>query len=246
MDKRKEQILGAIVKEYTRTARPVSSGLLCDKNYFEVSPATVRAEMLNLEKEGYLEQPHVSAGRIPSEKAYRYFVDNLINIKNGSLNQKEKDYIKSEIDIDSDNPHSLSRQIAGVIANVSDNFALSEIINTGEFFRAGFSKLFEMPEFYEYDRIFRIVSVFDEFERYLDMIFKDVFEESPKIVIGRENLIEDIYDETIITVNYPLPGGYNGAAAIIGPTRMRYDKNIALMEYISEFMSPFGRQDNKF
>lgn len=236
MDSRKEKILGAIIKEYTKTAEPVSSGLLCGKSDLAVSPATIRAEMVDLENMGYLEQPHTSAGRVPTNKAYRYFVDNLLQLKSQDLSLKEREHIKSEIKSADDDPHLISRQVAKVIADVSDNFALSGIVETGEFFKAGFPSLFDMPEFHEFGRLYKLSSILDEFEDYIDLIFEKMLDEDCQILIGRENPIKKIQNETVITAKYPLPHGFEGAAFMIGPVRMKYDKNIALMKYISGLM----------
>jgi len=74
MNLRQKQILEAVVKEYIDTAQPVSSKVLCKKYKLGVSSATIRAEMKRLEQQGYLYQPHTSAGRIPAEKGYRFFI----------------------------------------------------------------------------------------------------------------------------------------------------------------------------
>jgi heat-inducible transcriptional repressor len=77
LDERKTAILGAVVQEYIATAQPVGSGHIAKKPGVEVSSATVRNEMAVLEQEGFLVQPHTSAGRIPTDKGYRFFVDHL-------------------------------------------------------------------------------------------------------------------------------------------------------------------------
>src|SRR3712207_8916321 len=77
MDDRKAAILRAIVAEYIETAQPVGSGHVARQPGLAVSPATVRNEMAVLEREGYLVHPHTSAGRIPTDKGYRFFVDHL-------------------------------------------------------------------------------------------------------------------------------------------------------------------------
>ena len=77
LDERKTAILGAVVKEYIATAQPVGSGHIADAPGVGVSSATVRNEMAILEGEGYLVQPHHSAGRVPTDKGYRFFVDHL-------------------------------------------------------------------------------------------------------------------------------------------------------------------------
>jgi heat-inducible transcriptional repressor len=78
MDKRKEAILRAITDDYIETAEPVGSRTIARKYSLGVSPATIRNEMADLEESGYLQQPHTSAGRIPSDKGYRFYVDVLI------------------------------------------------------------------------------------------------------------------------------------------------------------------------
>jgi len=237
MDARKEHILGAIIKEYTKTAEPVSSGLVFEKCNLGISPATIRMEMLELEKDGFLEQPHTSAGRVPTNKAFRYFVDNLLSQRENALTGSEKEYIKSEINSAGDDPHLISRQIAKSVAKISNNFTLGGIVNTGEFFKSGFSGLFEMPEFQEHERMIRVSSFFDQFERHIDKIFEEFFELDFRVLIGEENPIKDIYEETVIMARYPLPNDNDGAAFMVGPIRMRYDKNIALMRYISNLMN---------
>lgn len=78
LDNRKQQVLVAIIKDYIATAEPVGSRTIARKYKLGVSPATIRNEMADLEELGYIEQPHTSAGRIPSNLGYRYYVDNLM------------------------------------------------------------------------------------------------------------------------------------------------------------------------
>jgi heat-inducible transcriptional repressor len=81
LDARKAAILTAIVEEYIETAQPVGSGSVAASTALNVSAATIRAEMAALEADGYLVQPHTSAGRIPTEKGYRHFVDTVTSIE---------------------------------------------------------------------------------------------------------------------------------------------------------------------
>src|SRR5450756_741352 len=81
LDFRKKQILQAIVDDYIESAEPIASKSLVSKHDFHVSSATVRNEMADLELMGYLEQPHTSAGRIPSDKGYREYVDSLMRVE---------------------------------------------------------------------------------------------------------------------------------------------------------------------
>jgi heat-inducible transcriptional repressor len=77
LTKRQERILDALIEEYTKTAEPVSSKFLAKKKGFDVCPATIRNELQELTIMGYIYQPHTSAGRMPSEKAFRYFLDRI-------------------------------------------------------------------------------------------------------------------------------------------------------------------------
>lgn len=95
LDNRKKKILQAIVEEYIDTAEPVSSGNLVKE--LNCSSATIRNEMAELEKIGFIEKPHTSAGRIPSQKGYRYYIDELL--RDDKLTAKEMQYIKNKLEI---------------------------------------------------------------------------------------------------------------------------------------------------
>lgn len=95
LNDRKKQILQAVIEEYISAAEPVSSGTIVEKYDLGFSSATIRNEMADLEREGYLEKPHTSAGRIPSVKGYRFYVDELLNDENISL--EEIQYIKENL-----------------------------------------------------------------------------------------------------------------------------------------------------
>ncbi|MFZ5631212.1 MAG: heat-inducible transcriptional repressor HrcA [Bacillota bacterium] len=92
MDTRKQQVLLAIITDYVSTAEPVGSRTIARKYDLGVSPATIRNEMSDLEEMGYIEQPHTSAGRIPSQRGYRYYVDFLMKRKD--LTSQDEDLIR--------------------------------------------------------------------------------------------------------------------------------------------------------
>jgi len=96
LDNRKRKILQAIVEEYIETSEPVSSGSLVKNDELNCSSATIRNEMAELEQIGFLEKPHTSAGRVPSEKGYRYYVDELL--REDDLSRKEMEAIKQMLE----------------------------------------------------------------------------------------------------------------------------------------------------
>ena len=95
LDKRKKEILQAIIDEYINTAEPVSSATLVNKYGLDYSSATVRNELAELEDNGYLDKPHTSSGRVPSEKGYRFYVDERINDEDISV--EEIKYIQNKL-----------------------------------------------------------------------------------------------------------------------------------------------------
>lgn len=95
LDERKKKILATVVENYIQSAEPVASKTIAEKHEREFSSATIRNEMKQLEDIGLLEQPHISAGRVPSTMGYRYYVDNLM--KENMLTMVEVDYINNNI-----------------------------------------------------------------------------------------------------------------------------------------------------
>lgn len=102
LEDRRLEVLRAIVEEYVQTAEPVGSKSLVERRHLAVSPATIRNDMAALEEEGFITQPHTSAGRIPTDKGYRYFVDRLTTVK--PLSQAEKraigTFLEGAVDLD--------------------------------------------------------------------------------------------------------------------------------------------------
>ena len=117
LDDRKKKVLQAIIEEYINTAEPVSSNALTNNYGLNYSSATIRNEMAELEKSGYLDKTHTSSGRIPSEKGYRYYVDELINDNNISM--EEIKYISSKLETKVNEIEDLTKLTATTISEVT-------------------------------------------------------------------------------------------------------------------------------
>ncbi len=102
MDDRRLEVLRAIVEDFVSTQEPVGSKSLADRHQLGVSPATLRSDMAALEDEGYLTQPHTSAGRVPTAKGYRYFVDRIATIKPLSAPERRAiaSFLEGAVDLD--------------------------------------------------------------------------------------------------------------------------------------------------
>ncbi len=133
MDERKRQILQSIIKDYVETAEPVGSRAVVRKHDLKISAATVRNEMADLEEMGYLEQPHTSAGRIPSERGFRYYVDCMM--ENENLSEEQIEDLRNTI---TNNVRDLDEVIANVAHFLSQitrytSFIVVPSIHTSQF-----------------------------------------------------------------------------------------------------------------
>jgi len=221
---RKELILNTIVKEHISSGNPVSSGILVDKYDLGVSPATVRNEMANLEELGFIEQPHTSAGRIPTEKAYVLFLENL-NVKN--LAKKELDSIAENLEVLSEMNF---KKTAKEVAQIS-GLAVFWAFHKYSLYYTGISNLLQQPEFSQSDAMYDISKIIDHMDEIIGDIFDDVEEDGEQILIGSGNP----FSENCSTVMFKYRFGDNiGLVGILGPMRMDYEKNLSIIKSIKE------------
>lgn len=244
---RQSQLLDFIVREYVKTAEPVGSALVCEKADFDVSPATIRNEMQSLEEAGYLAQPHTSAGRMPTDKAYRLVVNNLLEHQQYDVDPRSKRKINEAIADAGSDPRGISRNTAQVLQDLSDNLVIANIEKSPDFFKVGLSSLMGFPEFREFERMFQLTSFFDHFDTVFGRFEEEFFGDNPdfrnfNVLIGHENPVRDIRGESMIIIRHSLPGGNIGTLTIIGPTRMDYRKNIGLAQYAGEVLNESAEQ----
>lgn len=120
---RKQKILAAVIENYIATGEPVGSKLLQNGDGFNVSSATIRNELADLTASGYLRQPHTSAGRVPTELGYRYYVDNLMTPK--PLDEKLRAYVTGRLDRSADAPEHVLSTAVEVLSELCDTAALA-------------------------------------------------------------------------------------------------------------------------
>ncbi len=221
MEKRQEKILKCVVKEYIETAEPVSSQALYEKYHLNVSPATIRWDMVELEEEGYLWQSYCSAGRVPTEKAYRFFVEKFCKPRLSQRIEKRIEEIFFE-----NNTREAIKELGQLMALVSRN--LSILLLGKEFFWQGLSYLLSQPEFYKPEEILEMVEAFEDLYQEIE---EQRVKDEIKAYIGRENPF--VRDESLSLI---LGGLENGAVGILGPIRMNYQQNIALVKKVIEIL----------
>ena len=225
---RQQTILGATIREYIRTARPVSSEELRRHFRLGLSPATIRNEMQELDEEGFLEQPHTSAGRIPTDNGYRFFVDHLIRefILSGE-DQKIIDDLRK-----TNNEDLFIKHLARTVSRMCGAFAATGLLEDGILYKSGFAEILDEPEFEDAGE----ARTFGHFVDFLDDTIEDILPDSEEdhVFIGRENPLKEARAYTMIMSSWKHPAGFNGFLTLIGPRRMDYTKSVSLINYLKE------------
>ena len=227
MNERQEAILKLVIDEYIRSAEPVGSKFLAETAGLEVSPATVRNDMAVLEEEGFLRQPHTSAGRVPTEQAFFYYLRHFVHPERTSGSQKTlKNAMRDE-----DQERSV-KALAKARAEISGETAIVAFDPDGSYY-AGVANLFQKPEFASLEVVQSISSMIDRFDDVVSEMF-DAVSREPQVLIGRENPFGD--NMSAIVVKYRLSPTHFGIIGLVGPTRMNYAKNLGLIEDVKDLL----------
>lgn len=224
MEARQEDILKLVVEQYVESAEPVGSKFLAEKTNLGVSGATLRNEMRDLEESGFLTHPHTSAGRLPTEAGYRYYVEHLM--RPVALKQSAQNNLDHIAETEPDMTNRL-KTTARYAAEYSGN-AVIAVWNADSFYYTGLSYLFAQPEFQEYVHVVHMSAMFDECEDRLDDIFGAAPEGGVSVLIGSKNPLGRFCSAVVSRPNE------SQMVAIVGPMRMRYADTVALSRYIHE------------
>ncbi len=232
MEIRQQKILAAIVKEYSETANPVGSKELVDKYNFRESSATIRNEMAALEKTGFIFQPHKSAGRIPTDKGYRYFVNELM--RRFELSEKERRLLKNELHKLKIAHEQLGRSISNLISQVSGQAAFALLPNESS--STGLSHIIGEPEFTDAKTMKQVAQLLENIDDHATKLIKRS-EVTAEAIIGGESPVPVPKDLSLVVSNVKLKDGKIGVIGIVGPKRMSYAKNLSILNYISKLIS---------
>ncbi len=234
MTERQKSILGVVVREYTETAKPVGSKVLVSRYGFDLSPATIRNEMKALEDARMIHQPHTSAGRIPTAKGYRFFVDALM--QHVDLAKQEQDKLEQKLKTIRQGHDKVLQEAAGMLAQVSGNIALTEK-EEEQAFCTGISNLLHMPEFSNVEKACRMAEIFERLSEEVSKLdSKSKSDQEVAVYIGDESEVTEDLDCSLLVSKYQLPSGEKGHIAILGPTRMKYSRNISLLKYMTKLL----------
>lgn len=215
MTERQQKILNAIVEQYAEVASPVGSSLLA--KVFGVSSATIRAEMAELERDGYIEQPHTSAGRVPTDKGYRHYVNHFTSSdeKMPAVENRAQRAISARVHEGS--PEHVIRNAVDTLVELTHNLGIATIGN--QLYMSGLSNLFGQPEFMQKGQVQEVARLLDNLEPWL----REAAPNEPlSVYIGHENPIGRGAGCSLIISRFRSPFSDHSYVGVLGPTRQSY------------------------
>ena len=226
MTGRQAKLLAAIIEQYAEVASPVGSSLLAKA--FDVSSATVRAEMAQLEDAGYITQPHTSAGRIPTDKGYRYYVNHMAEQAETSAERRADRALAARVE-SGGQPERTIRSAADTLVELTHNLGLATIGD--QLYMSGLSNLFGQPEFLQKGHVQEVAKLLDNLEPWL----REAAPNQPlSVYIGQENPIGRNSGCSLIISRFRSPYSDNSYIGILGPTRQSYRGVMSLVQRAGE------------
>jgi transcriptional regulator of heat shock response len=234
VSERRDRVLGVTIEEYIRSVAPVSSSLIVEKYFSFLSSATVRNILNELEAEGFLTHPHTSAGRIPTQKGYRYYVDYLMN--EIQLLEEEKQRIKEEYEQETRELEILLDKTSEILSVATHYTSIVSIDGTGnKLFCRGRNFVVTYPEYQNLEKIQSILETLEEKDRLLNLINRDL-QKKIDIYIGHETALSQIDSCSLVVSQYRTHHGPTGRIAVLGPTRMDYERVVSAVDYVTDLM----------
>ncbi len=226
MTERQAAILRAIVEQYAEIAAPVGSVMLAQ--LFGVSSATIRSEMSRLEEMGLITAPHTSAGRIPTDKGYRVYVNGITEAELSDMPRLDRGARAIEARVQSHNTRA-DRAIRGAVdslVELTHNLGLATIGD--ELYLNGISNLFSQPEFLRGTHVQEVARLLDNLEPWL----REAAPNEPlNVYIGAENPVGKTSGASLIISKFRSPFSDNSYIGVLGPTRQDYAKTMRLVRH---------------
>ncbi len=235
---RNNLILGLVIDQYIKTTTPVSSGYISEAFGLDLSPASIRNILAELEEDGYLTHPHTSAGRVPTEEGYRFYVDHLMH--QIQLLEEEKSRIQAEYRRQMMELEVLLEKTSEVISNITHYTSIISVDGKNKLICRGTNYVVGYPETQNVDQIRHILSALEEKERILQLINRNL-EDKIQVYIGKELQCSEINNCSLVVSQYKTVQGNSGRLAVLGPTRMNYSRVVSALEYLSNLLSKVGK-----
>lgn len=228
LTERQEEILQGVCQEFIKQAQPISSQFLKEEQNLAFSPATIRTDLVELERQKYLSHPFISSGRVPTDKGYRFFVDRIFEKKTFQFEREKRiEEIGRELQKLRD-ILIISRQIARALSSLSSNLALTYLFRENILWKEGWEEVVHEPEFQDIDYWKEFVEMASDFE---NNICNFNYSGGIKVYIGKESPLR-LRDFSLIVAETLFSKKDKGVIALLGPKRMDFERNIGLVSEI--------------
>lgn len=231
-DKRIEEILEIIIDRYISSAEPVGSRQVARK--LGLSSATIRNVMSDLEDEGYITHPHTSAGRIPTDKGYRYYITTLMRRRNLTDNMVK--IVEAQYNEKIGTLEDVLEKTSRLISSLTNYVGITMMPDVEKVYLDGASHLIEQPEFQDIAKLHNLFRCLEDRMSILKLLC-DESDDRLTIHIGKENKSSYLSDCSIVTRGYKIRGKPSGKLGVIGPKRMVYERVIPMVEYLADTVS---------
>lgn len=226
MTERQVQILTAIIEQYAEVASPVGSVMLA--KLFGVSSATIRSEMARLEEKGYIAQPHTSSGRVPTDRGYRFYVNQLTEMQSTEPMQKDRGTraIEARVHTHGKRADRAIRSAVDSLVDLTQNLGLATIGD--ELYMSGIGNLFSQPEFLQGQHVQAVARLLDNLEPWL----REAAPNEPlNVYIGAENPIGKTTGVSLVISRFRSPYSDRSYIGVLGPTRQSYARVMRLVRH---------------
>ena len=227
MTDRQMKLLGVIIEQYAEIAVPVGSVTLA--KLFGVSSATIRSEMARLEDLGFITQPHTSAGRIPTDQGYRFYVNQISAEREAAipeLSDRVTRGIDARVATQGDRTDRAIRSAVDSLVELTHNLGLATIGD--QLYTNGMGNLFSQPEFASSLHVQQIARLLDNLEPWL----REAAPNEPlSVYIGSENPIGKTSEATLIISRFRSPYSDHSYIGVLGPTRQDYARVMRLVRH---------------
>ncbi len=231
---RKDVVLGMVVQHYIHTIAPVSSAFIAEEYEQDISSATIRNILAELETDGYLTHPHTSAGRVPTERGYRYYVDFLM--QEIQLMEEERRRIQKEYERGVEELEELIEKTTQIVAELTHCTSIVTVDGWSQrYVCRGTNYLAEAVGAEGLQKVMAILKALEEKDRVLAVLRRDI-DKKIKIYIGQETDCDAFGGCAMAVSRFTTRRGPSGRIAVLGPVRMDYPRVVSALAYVSELM----------
>ncbi len=233
---RKQEVLKAIIQHFIQTGEPVGSNTIIVSYKFSVSPATIRNDMAALEHEEFIFQPHTSAGRVPTDKGYRTYVNELADV-NAERHQAIQVLRELQQEFAIERAKEKIYEGVSLLSRATQNVSFATLPDNARTFYLGLSNVLRQPEFLnDTMRASQVIEVLEKHDNFVTLLKKLHIDNTIQTFIGKENILPQIQSCSLMVTKYELKG-FHGYIGLLGSTRTNYPFNQVILEEVKKMLS---------